>query len=299
MGAVSHPPQMPRLRSLLLGLCAIAAPAATALGAGAPAAAAAASASTSSNWAGYAVTGARYRKVTATWVQPRADCASVSPAYSAFWVGLGGYSRTSQALEQVGTEADCSFNGGVAYHAWYELVPAAPVTARLTRRAGDVIRGSVTAKGTSVTVRIADATSGQVFTRHLRMRAPDVSSAEWIAEAPSACSADGSCRPLPLANFGQVGFGGATAVTVGGHAGTIADPSWAATQIDLVDDLRGFGRGRFGRPFLAAEANPSALSAAGSAFSVGWQLTQLGSSSGPGGLGPGGQDPGGVGAGQG
>src|SRR5947209_18951858 len=98
--------------------------------AGGPAAAEAATRSaTSSNWAGYAVSrsGVRYRHVSGTWVQPPVDCsASSGRSYSAMWVGLGGLSGGSQALEQNGTEADCS-RGSPGYSAWYQLGPEAPV----------------------------------------------------------------------------------------------------------------------------------------------------------------------------
>src|SRR5271156_2413075 len=69
----------------------------------------------SSNWAGYAVTGTskspvRFRTVSAHWVQPSVPCTS-GQSYSGFWVGLGGYRQSSQALEQIGTDADCSSSG--------------------------------------------------------------------------------------------------------------------------------------------------------------------------------------------
>ena len=58
-------------------------------------------------------------------------CTAGIPAYSAFWVGLGGYASTARKhLEQVGTEADCDSNGVAHYSAWYELVPQASVTVR-------------------------------------------------------------------------------------------------------------------------------------------------------------------------
>src|ERR1700761_1045920 len=80
----------------------------------------------SSNWAGYTATGAQFSKVSGSWTQPQASCDS-SQGDAAFWVGLGGASQGSQALEQTGTEVDCS-SGQPVYSAWYELVPAAPVT---------------------------------------------------------------------------------------------------------------------------------------------------------------------------
>ena len=61
------------------------------------------------------------------------------PTSLAIWVGLGGYSLTSQELEQVGTEADCDEHGKPSYYIWYELVPADPVNLKLRIDPGDTI----------------------------------------------------------------------------------------------------------------------------------------------------------------
>ena len=79
---------------------------------------ASAATSVSSNWSGYAVSGATYKTVTGTWVQPAASCSTTSSTTaSAFWIGLGGDSESSNALEQAGTEADCT-GGTASYSAW-------------------------------------------------------------------------------------------------------------------------------------------------------------------------------------
>src|SRR3954462_2851106 len=85
-------------------------------------------ASTSSNWSGYAVTrsGSHFKCVAATWVVPTVSCTGRRRAYSAAWVGLGGYHDDSQALDQVGTSPDC-VAGSARYSAWFELVPSASV----------------------------------------------------------------------------------------------------------------------------------------------------------------------------
>src|SRR5438874_1315188 len=61
--------------------------------------AALAKAAQSTNWAGYAVhrDGVSFRRVSANWTQPNASCAGGQPSYSSAWVGLGGYSPTSDA----------------------------------------------------------------------------------------------------------------------------------------------------------------------------------------------------------
>ena len=55
-----------------------------------------------------------YTDVTGQWVQPKAVCKDGRPTSLAIWVGLGGYSVTSQELEQVGTSADCDEKGSRA-----------------------------------------------------------------------------------------------------------------------------------------------------------------------------------------
>lgn len=237
------------------------------------AAAAAVTAETSSNWAGYAVTGstatapAKFTRVFAAWVQPEVTCVPGQATDSAFWVGLGGYNPGSQALEQVGTEADCSVAGQASYSVWYELVPAASVTIHLAIRPGDSIVASVAVSGRSVTVKIRNYTLKKGFTKKLTIKSPDVSSAEWIAEAPSACTRSGICVPLSLANFGTVAFVSASA-TAAGHSGAISDPAWSATAISLG------GSGVSSNPRVAAaptgSAAPGALSSNGSSFGVSW-----------------------------
>jgi hypothetical protein len=119
--------------------------------------------------------------VSGAWRQPTATCTVGTPTYSAFWVGLGGFSTTSQALEQVGTQANCSATGRVTYSVWYKLLPAAPVTIKLPIKAGDGIAASVAVSTTNVTIRITNVTQKKkTFQKRLTMASPtpDVASAE-------------------------------------------------------------------------------------------------------------------------
>ena len=235
----------------------------------APAGARAASwTTTSSNWAGYASSqpGVSFRRVSATWTAPQAHCASGTRRYSAAWVGLGGLHSTSKALEQVGTEADCAGGKG-SYSAWYELVPAAPVKVGLTVRPGDTMSASVTVSGHAVKLFIANRTRGTSFTKRITVSRVDVSSAEWIVEAPSACVDNGGCRTLPLADFGTTSFAAATATTASGHSGPITDPAWSAVAITLAPG-RGPGSTRFTSEDGSGAAAPADLSPAGDAFTV-------------------------------
>jgi hypothetical protein len=238
----------------------------------APVAAQAASwATTSTNWAGYAVSkpGARFGRVSATWVAPAVSCGSGGRRYSAVWLGLGGLHSTSTALEQVGTEADCA--GGKGYYsAWYELVPAAPVRLKLTVRPGDTISASVTVTGHTVKLFVANHTRGTSFSTQLQAAQVDVSSAEWIVEAPSACGDNGGCQALPLAAFAPTSFAKVKATSATGHSGTISDPAWSNVAITLSPGHRS-RRMRFGADVASADATPVGLSPAGDAFTVTYQ----------------------------
>ncbi len=206
----------------------------------------------SNNWAGYvaqSASGQSFSTVSGSWTEPSVSGGG-GQGYSAFWVGLGGSSNQSQALEQVGTSAE-TVDGRTSYYAWYELVPAAQQRLDLAVKPGDHISARVTVNGTEVTVELSNATTGKSVSRTLPMSNPDVSSAEWIAEAPAAESSQGSLQVLPLADFGTVTFTDAAATTVGGHTGSISDPNWTVQQVQL-----------------GGEAAPGDLSTDGSSFAV-------------------------------
>ena len=234
--------------------------------------------SVSANWSGYTLqdanaAGLEFTSVTGTWTVPVTTCDSASTASAAFWVGLGGSSDTATGLEQTGTGADCS-NGTAKYYAWYEILPAASVTVPLKVKPGDQITTSVNVSGTTVLVQIKNRTRKTSFTKALTVAAPDLSSAEWIAEAPSACNNASRCTVLPLANFGTVNFTRAAAIA-SAHPGTIADPTWANVAISLVPQ----SSSRF---FAArdssstAGATPGVLSADGRSFPVSWVANATG-----------------------
>jgi Peptidase A4 family len=251
----------------------------------------------SENWAGYVATtkdNTDYSAVSASWVQPTVTCSSESSqaSYSAYWVGLGGGDSNSDALEQIGTQADCDTTGSARYYAWYELVPSAPVKLDLTINAGDTVWARTAVSGDNVSFYIKDRTTGQVWQKTLTMTAatPDTSTAEWVAEAPSECASGptSECTPLPLADFGTAKFAQAYA-TSSGKVGSITDARWSATAIELEpssSSVFGSGPGGYGgessygyssggsseySSYSSADsegAAPTALSDKGTTFSV-------------------------------
>jgi len=246
-----------------------------AVAAAAAASTAAATDSVSTNWAGYVASksGVRFRRAAGFWTVPAATCTAGAPTYSAAWIGLGGYHNGSKGLEQIGTESDCRSGGTPRYTAWYELVPDAAHTAALRLHPGDRMAASVLVSGHAVRLRMVDLTTNRSMTKRLRASAIDTTSADWIVEAPSACTSASSCQTLPLATFSPVTFAGAQATSTTGHTGTIADSSWSAVALSLVA-----GGGQRGRPgfaggpgrgdVLLGGATAGALAATGDAFEI-------------------------------
>jgi hypothetical protein len=224
----------------------------------------------STNWAGYAVQRASgFHSVTASWVQLAPTCPPGAATFSSYWVGLGGYNSSSSALEQIGTEMDCTRSGQAVASAWYETVPAPSFTIGRPVRAGDSMTATVTVSRRRALLALQDHTRRWTFAKALNVDPVDVSSAEWIVEAPSECDGN-SCQTLPLANFGSATFTGAAATSSSGHTGSLADPQWDLTRIQL----RPTGR-RPGVSGLVGGAMPSGLLAGGGAFSVAYSLFSL------------------------
>jgi hypothetical protein len=161
----------------------------------------------STNWSGYAATGANgaYHSVTASWVEPTGKCTSRRSAqYSSFWVGLDGFN--SDSVEQTGADVDCD-GTTPEYYGWYEMYPANPVNYTNTVKPGDHFSASVTFTGTETyTLVLTDSTQGWTHTTVKNETGLDRSSAEVITEAPSSESG-----VLPLADFGTVNYSTSTA----------------------------------------------------------------------------------------
>jgi hypothetical protein len=158
----------------------------------------------STNWSGYAVTGANgaFSSVSASWTEPTATCSGNrrrTDQYASFWVGLDGYS--SDSVEQTGTDSDC-VGTSPSYYGWYEMYPAYPVNFSNTVKPGDSMSASVTFSGTETyTLVLTDNTQGWMQKVTKNQTGLDRSSAEVITEAPSSTSG-----VLPLADFGTVTY---------------------------------------------------------------------------------------------
>lgn len=230
-------------------------------GNGTSSASAALTQSSSENWSGYAATGTNgeFTSVTSSWVQPTLTCAAKSTNYSAYWVGLDGYSDNS--VEQIGTEANC-INGSPQYYTWYEMYPQNPseVLTSLPATVGNSFTATVTynppvvtthgrfrsTNPGSYTLTLTDNTTKASYsTTQTSNRTFYRDSAEVIAEAPY------SNGILPLSDFGTLNFTGSK---VNGSALSVA----AGLQSITMDDPYGM------------VSTPSALDVTGENFTVTW-----------------------------
>jgi hypothetical protein len=172
-------------------------------------------------------------------------------------VGLDGYA--SNSVEQLGADSDC--NGKTpTYYAWWEMFPnpSQVLSSSYPVHPGDQMTAWVASNGSGTTFFLAlkDSTAGWFF-GSTQNASPGFgrSSAEVVAEAPSACNIL-FCSELPLSDFGQIGFGNADLIDNGGRNGSLS--AFNANAITMA----------VGNRTLAV---PSNLSADGRSFSVSWQ----------------------------
>ena len=216
----------------------------------------------SSNWSGYVVSSdtGSVTDVNGSWIVPSVLCSRFQ-SFSAAWVGIDGWSDST--VEQTGTESDC-LSGTPIYYAWYEFYPSESVLINITVSAGDVILAGVSCQtgGLRCTVSITDANSSKSFSYGQTFgpgSGPQMSSADWIVEAPSSPSG----QPLPLAAFGTV---------YSGQDWTTVSPSDSATINGTSGPIGSFGAAGVEVAMVASDgstlAQPSGLSPDGTSFSV-------------------------------
>jgi len=136
----------------------------------------------SSNWSGYAVTGASYTSVTGSW-KVASVAASNKQTFSSTWIGIDGFNDSN--LIQTGTEADY-YSGSAHYNAWWEILPAAetPIS-NIIVHPGDAMSANIhQLSGSQWSITLTDVTTGQSFSTTQGYRG-QLTSAEWIEEAPT------------------------------------------------------------------------------------------------------------------
>jgi hypothetical protein len=205
----------------------------------------------SSNWSGYAAATNRndpqtgsVTAVSGSWVVPTVSDTSFGTSYSAIWVGIDGYSTST--VEQIGTSQNV-VNGTPQYQVWYEMYSTGTqqpeqVVSSMTIEPGDSITASVQylssgahAGDFQLTIndnsRANDSFTIYVSSAQTQSPSAEMSSAEWVVEAPSLGN-----NVANLANFGTVTFTNASA-TINGVTGPINDLAWQSQAINIASGL--------------------------------------------------------------
>jgi len=216
---------------------------------------------TSDNWSGYAVTGSAFTNAQGSWIVPKVTCSVTPNSYSAFWVGIDGYSSTT--VEQTGTISYCNGSTPV-YYAWYEFYPQVSIEiGSVPVKPGHKMSASVVYNGSEFTVSITNETTGKTYSKSAKVAGAKRSSAEWIAEAPCCTSSGGI---LPLSDFGTGAFGDdfttindTNYATDSAVTGPISDFRSHVEKITMVNSSD------------VKKAVPSALTTDGSSFKVTWK----------------------------
>ena len=198
---------------------------------------------TSPNWSGYLVTGkpsgsVSYTGVTGTWTVPTATCGNKLAAggSSTVWIGLGGYTTKDQ--EEVGTDSNCNAKDQPIYYAWFELLPYIAFNVFPTKtdvvQPGDTMVGLVKSLAINlVEVSITDQTRNWTFERNITYSSQDLTTAEWMVEAPSECLYY-VCHQANLTNFDSVTMHDLSATTSKGDTGNLNDSDWQVIPIQMV-----------------------------------------------------------------
>ena len=137
----------------------------------------------STNWAGWIASGTTFTGVGAHWTVPSV-VPSPAPEYSSEWVGIDGVLETD--LIQTGTSQDTPAGSTSSPDfAWFELLPASPVTINAPVVPGDVMLATITEGSPgSWTISIEDQTQSWIYTNTFSYSI-SAQTAEWIEEAPT------------------------------------------------------------------------------------------------------------------
>jgi hypothetical protein len=116
---------------------------------------------------------------------------------------------------------------------------------------GDTYTAEVQVVAGDLTLTLSGG-GNQPFSLGTGVGAASLSSAEWIAEAPTLCAK--TCREQALTDFGTVNFSGAST-----NGSPIDNSAWSIDPLTMVT-----GNG-------TVKAAPSGLDSTGSGFSITWQ----------------------------
>jgi hypothetical protein len=157
----------------------------------------------SSNWSGYAAVGGPYTLATGTFTTPTSASGTGGVSNLSEWVGLDGLGQGDPNLIQAGVDEvpDASSAIGFDVQAWWEVLPAAetPITS-MTVQPGDKVAVTIwEVSGSTWEIKVADDTSGQVFTSPPQQYHGTGSSVDWVVEAATQCEL--SCQVAQAAAY--------------------------------------------------------------------------------------------------
>ena len=179
----------------------------------------------SQNWAGYAVTRGKFKRIRASFYVPIMNCSIAPNTFSSHWVGLDGFN--SNTVEQAGIEADCHGSTESVF-AWREVFPHPEQPFNMTIRPGDSITAKVSFRNGRFKMRVKDNTTGEHRTVRQQCASTTCrrSSAEVISEAPTV-----SGKQSSLADYGAQAFSGISIRNSNGQTGGIRSSHWNAFRI--------------------------------------------------------------------
>jgi hypothetical protein len=184
---------------------------------------------TSQNWAGYAVTRGKFKRIRATFYVPIMNCKGAPDSFSSHWVGLDGFK--SNTVEQDGIEVDC-IGGKEQVFAWREVFPhpEQPFTT-LRIRPGDSITATTTFRNGKFRMKVKDNTTGHSRTAIQRCAGATCrrNSAEVISEAPTVNGSQSSLAPYGAQAYSSISIRNAR-----GKHGGIRSSHWRAFRIFQV-----------------------------------------------------------------
>jgi len=179
----------------------------------------------SQNWAGYAVTRGKFKRIRASFYVPIMNCSIAPNTFSSHWVGLDGFN--SNTVEQDGVEADCNGSTEQVF-AWREVFPRPEQPFNMRIRPGDSITATTTFRRGRYKMTVKDNTTGHHRTVRQRCAGATChrSSAEVISEAPTVNGSQSSLAP-----YGAQAFSGISIRNARGKHGGIRSSHWRAFRI--------------------------------------------------------------------
>jgi len=201
----------------------------------------------SNNWSGYYDTeyqGSEYDQVSGVYIQPAQYSSRCSTNAAAFWVGLGGINSANFGQDGTAMGYQAGFDPlGSDYNAWFETDPGLYGPTWIEGLSGTPgcdfwVSTSWISSGSEFEYSFYNYCTGLGDTYLSPDAGADLSSADWIGEAPCINYLHGQCIGTTyLSNFETLSWQGSSATTFTGHNGAIG--SFPNTNDTMVNPSTG------------------------------------------------------------